>query len=125
MDIFVLPSLNEGLPMTILEAMAASKPVIATRVGAIPSVIKDGENGLLVDPKDSEGLRNAIASLLSDPERRRRMGDQAHAWVGRNYTSEAMALKYREMYEEVLGKPVPSAISARQMDRSNINARGA
>ena len=125
MDVFVLPSLNEGLPMTVLEAMAASKPVIATKVGAIGGVIKDGENGLLVNAKDSEGLRNAIASLLGDPERRRRLGDQAHAWVSQNYTSEAMALKYREMYEEVLGKPVPSAISARPMDHSNVDARGA
>jgi len=125
MDIFVLPSLNEGLPMTVLEAMAASKPVIATKVGAIGSVIKDGENGLLVNAKDSEGLRNAIASLLSDPERRRRLGDQAHAWVSQNYTSEAMALKYREMYEEVLGKPAPSAMSAQHVDHSNVNARGA
>lgn len=125
MDIFVLPSLNEGLPMTVLEAMAASKPVIATRVGAIPSLIKDGENGLLVAPKDSEGLRNTIASLLDDPERRRRMGDQAHAWVSRNYTSETMALKYREMYDDVLGKPASSAISARHMDHSSLNARGA
>jgi glycosyltransferase involved in cell wall biosynthesis len=124
MDIFVLPSLNEGLPMTVLEAMAASKPVIATRVGAIPSVIKDGESGLLVDPKNSEGLRNAIASLLDDPERRRRMGTQAHAWVSQNYTSEAMALKYRDMYEEVLGKPATSAISARHI-HSNVDARGA
>jgi glycosyltransferase involved in cell wall biosynthesis len=111
--------------MTVLEAMAASKPVIATRVGAIPSVIKDSENGLLVAPKDPEGLQNAIASLLNDPERRRRLGDQAHAWVSQNYTSEAMALKYREMYEEVLGKPAPSAISAQQVGHSNINARGA
>ena len=125
MDIFVLPSLNEGLPMTVLEAMAASKPVVATRVGAIPSVIKDGENGLLVTPKDSVGLRNAIASVLDDPERRRRMGDQAHAWVSQNYTSEAMALRYREMYEGVLGKPAPSAISTRQMDHSKVDARGA
>jgi glycosyltransferase involved in cell wall biosynthesis len=125
MDIFVLPSLNEGLPMTVLEAMAASKPVIATSVGAIPSVIRDGETGLLVAPKDSEGLRNAVASLLNDPGRRKRLGDQAHAWVSQNYTSEAMALKYREMYEEVLGKPAPSAISAQQMDHSNVNARGA
>jgi glycosyltransferase involved in cell wall biosynthesis len=125
MDIFVLPSLNEGLPMTLLEAMAASKPVIATRVGAIPSVINDGKNGLLVNAKDPESLRNAIASLLSDPERCQRMGDQAHAWVRQNYTSEAMALKYREMYEEVLGEPSPSAISAQQMDSSNVSARGA
>ena len=125
MDIFVLPSLNEGLPMTVLEAMAASKPVVATRVGAIPSVIKDGENGLLVDPKHSEGLRNAIASLLNDPERRRRLGDQAHTWVGRNYTSEAMALRYREMYEEVLGKRTTSEMPARHTDDSNLDARGA
>ncbi len=125
MDIFVLPSLNEGLPMTVLEAMAASKSVVATRVGAIPSVIKDGENGLLVNAKDSEGLQSAIAGLMRDPERRRRLGDQAHAWVSQNYTSEAMALKYREMYEEVLGKPAPSAISARQMGHSNVDARGA
>lgn len=125
MDIFVLPSLNEGLPMTVLEAMAASKPVIATRVGAIPGVIKDAENGLLVDPRNSEGLRNAIASLLDDPERRRRLGDRAHAWVSRNYTSEAMALKYREMYEEVLGKPASPAMPARQADHSKIDARGA
>jgi glycosyltransferase involved in cell wall biosynthesis len=124
-DVFVLPSLNEGLPMTVLEAMAASKPVIATRVGAIPNVIKDGENGLLVAPKDSEGLRNAIASLLSDPERRRRLGDQAHAWVSRNYTSEAMALRYREMYEEVLGRLATSTVSARPMDHFNVTARGA
>jgi len=125
MDIFVLPSLNEGLPMTVLEAMAASKPVIATRVGAIGSVIQDGKNGLLVAPKDPEGLQNAIAGLLSDPERRRRLGGQAHAWVSQNYTSEAMALKYRDMYEEVLRKPAPSAIYARQADHSNVDARGA
>src|SRR5438270_682481 len=73
MDIFVLPSLNEGLPMTILEAMAASKPVIATRVGAIPSVIKDGETGLLVNPEDVNGLRNALARLLTDSDLCRRI----------------------------------------------------
>jgi len=111
--------------MTVLETMAASRPVIATRVGAIPSLIKDGENGLLVAPKDAEGLRNAIASLLNDPERRRRLGNQAHAWVNQNYTAETMALKYREMYEEVLGKAAPSTISAQQADHSNVNARGA
>jgi glycosyltransferase involved in cell wall biosynthesis len=78
-----------------------------------------------VAPKDPEGLRNAVASLLNDPARRRRLGDQAHAWVSQNYTSEAMALKYREMYGEVLGKAAPSAISAQQVDHSNVNARGA
>jgi len=104
MDIFVLPSLNEGLPMTVLEAMAAAKPVVATRVGAIPNVIRDGETGLLVNPKDVSGLRDAIARLLTDPDLCRRMGTQAQEWVSRQYTSDAMALQYRAMYEEVLGK---------------------
>jgi glycosyltransferase involved in cell wall biosynthesis len=131
MDIFVLPSLNEGLPMTILEAMAASRPVVATRVGAIPSVIQDGENGLLVDPRDTDGLRNAIASLLSDPNLCRRMGERAHDWVSANYTSDAMALKYREMYNEVLGRPTLAAVPARRLDEqssndhSKLDARGA
>ena len=125
MDIFVLPSLNEGLPMTVLEAMAASKPVVASRVGAIPRVIKDGENGLLVDPRDAAGLRDAIASLLSDPNLCRRIGDKAHDWVSRNYTSEAMALKYRRLYDEVLGRPELASMPARPLDPSNGDARGA
>jgi glycosyltransferase involved in cell wall biosynthesis len=125
MDIFVLPSLNEGLPMTILEAMAASRPVIATRVGAIPTVIKDGENGLLVEARDTDGLRNALASLLSDPDRCRRLGDQAHAWVSANFTSEAMALQYRQMYEEVLAGPSQITVPARPMDHASTDARRA
>ena len=59
-DIFVLPSLNEGLPMTVLEAMASSRPVIASKVGAIPTVVRDGETGLLVDPKDVVGLKRPL-----------------------------------------------------------------
>ncbi|MGZ4878004.1 MAG: glycosyltransferase family 4 protein [Candidatus Angelobacter sp.] len=125
MDIFVLPSLNEGLPMTILEAMAASKPVIATKVGAIPTLIRNGETGLLVEARDTDGLRKAIARLLSDPDLCRRMGAEGHDWVSRNYTSEAMALKYRQMYEEVLGRPALVAVSARVLDNSNADARRA
>jgi glycosyltransferase involved in cell wall biosynthesis len=125
MDIFVLPSLNEGLPMTVLEAMAASRPVVATRVGAIPTVIKDGENGLLVNPGDSEGLRDAIGRLLSDPELCRRLGERGYEWVSRNHTAEAMALKYRQLYDEVLGKPELAVVPTRHADNANIKARGA
>jgi len=124
-DIFVLPSLNEGLPMTILEAMAASKPVIATRVGAIPSLIKDGDTGLLVGPRDADGLRNAIASLLSDSELCGRLGAAGHEWVSQNYTSEVMALKYRQMYEEVLGLPSIVTVPARALDNASVDARRA
>jgi glycosyltransferase involved in cell wall biosynthesis len=125
MNIFVLPSLNEGLPMTILEAMAASRPVIATRVGAVPRVIKDGETGLLVDPGDADGLRDAISSLLTDSDLCHRLGAAGHDWVSRNYTSEAMALKYRQMYEEVLGAPSVAAVPAPAMDNRNVDARRA
>jgi glycosyltransferase involved in cell wall biosynthesis len=125
MDIFVLPSLNEGLPMTILEAMAASKPVVATTVGAIPKVIKDGENGLLINPRSSEALRDALASLLSDPDKCGHMGEKAHDWVSRNYTSEAMSLKYRQLYEEVLGSPELAARPAQREDLADVDARRA
>jgi glycosyltransferase involved in cell wall biosynthesis len=125
MDIFVLPSLNEGLPMTILEAMAASRPVIATRVGAIPTVIKDGETGLLVDPGDANGLRDALARLLTDSDFSRRIGSAGHNWVSRNYTSEAMALKYRQMYDEVLGIAAIATVPAQALDNRNADARRA
>ena len=125
MDVFVLPSLNEGLPMTILEAMAASKPVIATRVGAIPSVIRDGETGLLVDPGDTYGLRNAVARLLSAPDLCHRIGAAGHAWVSRHYTSEIMALKYRQMYDEVLGIPSVISVATRPLNNRNADARRA
>jgi glycosyltransferase involved in cell wall biosynthesis len=125
MDLFVLPSLNEGLPMTILEAMASSRPVIATRVGAVPSVIIDGETGLLVAPRDSEGLRNAIARLLSDSDLRCRLGEQAHDWVSRNFTSEAMAAKYRQMYDHVLGRTSLATLPAPLADSASVDARGA
>jgi glycosyltransferase involved in cell wall biosynthesis len=125
MDVFVLPSLNEGLPMTILEAMAASRPVIATRVGAIPKVIKDGETGLLVDPGDANGLRDALARFLTDSDLCRRIGSAGHDWVSRNYTSEAMVLKYRQMYDDVLGTSAIAPVPARAVDDRNFDARGA
>jgi len=111
--------------MTILEAMAASRPVIATRVGAIPKVIKDGETGLLVDPGDVNGLRDALARLLTDSDLCRRLGFAGHEWVSRNYTSEAMALKYHQMYDEVLGTPAIATVPARTLDDRNIDARRA
>jgi glycosyltransferase involved in cell wall biosynthesis len=104
MDIFVLPSLNEGLPMTLLEAMAARKPVVATRVGAVPTVITDRENGLLIAPADEAGLTHALRQLLADPELCRYLGRNARAHVERNFTSSAMVQKYRTVYEAVLAR---------------------
>ncbi|HEU4416014.1 MAG TPA: glycosyltransferase family 4 protein [Candidatus Angelobacter sp.] len=125
MDIFVLPSLNEGLPMTVLEAMAASRPVIATRVGAIPSVISDGTTGLLVNPDDAGGLKDALARLLGDDELCQSLGAQGHAWVSRHYTSDAMAAQYRMMYDEVLSGRSLAAVPAATFDRSSAGAKSA
>ncbi len=124
MDIFVLPSLNEGLPMTLLEAMASSRPVVATRVGAIPSVIADGENGFLVGPRDAAGLKNAISRLLANPDLGQRLGARAHDWVNRHYTADAMAQKYRQLYEEVLeGQKNLAAAQAQRLNGSDARAR--
>jgi glycosyltransferase involved in cell wall biosynthesis len=104
MDIFVLPSLNEGLPLTLLEAMAARKPVIATRVGAVPTVITDQQTGLLIAPADEAALTQALRQLLTDPELRLRLGQNARVHVEQNFTAAAMVQKYRAVYEGVLSQ---------------------
>ncbi|MBX5468682.1 MAG: glycosyltransferase family 4 protein [Thermoleophilaceae bacterium] len=76
-DVFVLPSLSEGLPMALLEAMALGKAVVATRAGGVPEVVSDGVDGLLVEPGDPAALAAAVARLASDPELRRRLGEGA------------------------------------------------
>ena len=76
-DIFALPSLQEGLPLALLEAMSAALPVVATRVGAVPGVIRHLEDGWLVDPGDVAGLAQALEGLAGDVELRRRMGHAA------------------------------------------------
>jgi glycosyltransferase involved in cell wall biosynthesis len=74
-DVFCLPSRQEGFGIVFLEAMACGKPVVAARVSAVPETVVDGETGLLVDPNDSEALARALAVLLSDPKRRRVLGE--------------------------------------------------
>jgi glycosyltransferase involved in cell wall biosynthesis len=102
MDIFVLPSLNEGMPMTILEALAARRPVVATRVGGIPRLILPEQTGLLVEPGDTVGLRDAIARLLADPQLRQRLGENGYDCVRRNFSAQAMARNYLALYRRLL-----------------------
>ena len=102
-DIFALPSWNEGLPMSVLEAMAAGKPVVATEVGAVATAVVGGRTGILVRPGDIGWLTEAIASLAASPERARRMGQAGSARVRRYFTSEAMAKQYLELYSELPG----------------------
>lgn len=112
LDIFVLSSLNEGMPMVILEALGAGRPVVATRVGAIPRLIPEESIGLLVPPGDAAELGRAITHLLADPELRRRMGQNGQAWVRQHFSSEAMAASYLNLYEALVGKPAATVQGA-------------
>jgi glycosyltransferase involved in cell wall biosynthesis len=101
-DIFVLPSLNEGLGVAALEAMAAGKAVVASGVGGLAEMITDGLTGLLVPPRDSRGLSDAIATLIADPSRARALGRSAAAHVRKHFTLERMAAGNEDYYYELL-----------------------
>ena len=77
LDIFVLPSLKEGLPYVILEAMQAGLPIVASRVGGLPDLIESGRNGLLVPARDSQALADALRYLIINPVERKRLGEIA------------------------------------------------
>jgi glycosyltransferase involved in cell wall biosynthesis len=102
-DIYVNSSSIEGLPLTVLEAMSAGLPVVATRVGAIPHVIEHNVNGLLVDSGDKEGMTKAIDSLVNNKDLRRRLGDAARRIVKERFSVDRMAHEYREVYERLGG----------------------
>jgi glycosyltransferase involved in cell wall biosynthesis len=90
-DIFALPSTgNEGVPQALMQAMACALPVVATPVGSIGELVRDGETGLLVPPQDKDALAAAIARLLADPDLVERLGSRGRRFVESNYTNVAM-----------------------------------
>jgi glycosyltransferase involved in cell wall biosynthesis len=100
-DMLVLPSLNEGMGRVLVEAMAAGKPVVASRVGGIPDLVRDGETGYLVPPADERALANGIKKLLDDPANAKQMGlrGQEHC---RQFSLEAMIAKLDALYSELI-----------------------
>jgi glycosyltransferase involved in cell wall biosynthesis len=102
-DIFVLPSLNEGMGRVLVEAMAAGLPIVASSVGGIPDLVKHGENGLLVPPANEGALERAISDLLSDEARRKNMGETGKRMC-RPYSVEAMVDKIDALYKDLLEK---------------------
>lgn len=103
-DLFTLPSIQEGFPMVILEALAAGKAVIASEVGAIPDVIRHGDTGLLVPPGDADALADALCLLIEDQKARRRLGQSGHKLVREVYDFERTVGQYDDLYQNVLGK---------------------
>jgi glycosyltransferase involved in cell wall biosynthesis len=101
-DIFCLPSVQQGLGTTMLEAMALGRPVIATGVGGVSSVIRDGETGLLVPPRNSSVLAKRMVELLDNPPRARSIGNQARRLVIDEFNVADMVRKTAEIYRKAL-----------------------
>jgi glycosyltransferase involved in cell wall biosynthesis len=97
-DIFFQPSLWEAMSVVILEAMAAGKAIVATRVGETPHIIEDGVDGLLVNPGDVDGMASALVRLIADADLRRRLGDTAKRKVNERFTVEHMTHAYEQAY---------------------------
>ena len=101
-DVVALPSLYEGLPLSVLEAMAAGKPVVATAIGGTDEAIVDGETGVLVEPRDAAALAEALDGLISDPARAARLGAAGRRHVEENFASAQMVERVMHVYDELL-----------------------
>ncbi|MDU8910817.1 glycosyltransferase [Aestuariicoccus sp. MJ-SS9] len=107
-DVFVLPSFAEGVPVVLMEAMAAGVPVVTTRIAGIPELVEHGESGLLVAPGDAEALRDALQDLLDDPERRRDMGARGRARVLAEFDIRQEAARLSSLFQSYTkGAPPP------------------
>ncbi len=102
LDVFVLPSLSEGLSMAILEAMMAGKPVIATRVGGNPEIVLDGETGFLVPPRDSQTLADQLVTLLTNKEQAAQFAARGKRRAEGQFSLQTMVHAYQSLYDKCL-----------------------
>ncbi len=102
-DAMILPSVNEGTPVSAIESLAAGRPVVATRVGGVPDVVDEGEDGFLVEPGKPEELAERLERLARDPGLRERMGDYGREHVPARYAVERLVDDVDRLYRELLG----------------------
>ncbi|MEW5975371.1 MAG: glycosyltransferase [Acidobacteriota bacterium] len=120
MDVFLLTSIFEGLPLSVLEAMSVGLPVIATRVSGTPEAVLHNLTGLLIPPGDSPAVQEALIQLLEDPEKRAWMGEQGQLEVRKHFSKPIMAQQVRDIYENFVAEreapktPLPVLPSARK-----------
>lgn len=104
LDVVVLTSINEGTPVTLIEAMASAKPVVATRVGGVPDVVKDGVTGILVPPEDVIGLTQGILKLLEDKKLREDLGRAGREFVRERFSKDRLIRDMENLYTTILVK---------------------
>ena len=123
-DLMVLPSYTEGLPNVVLEAFAASLPVVATAVGGTPEVVTDGVNGFLVPPRNELALSNAIVQALKSPDGPGAMGRKGRERVVRDFSFEKQAGEYLRLFDKLAGRPssvnLPGRRSANRSDSVSV-----
>jgi len=102
LDVFALASIEEGMPMALLEAMASRLPVAATAVGAVPQIVVPGETGMLVKAGDAAEMAQAIAALLRDPALRERVGANGQRKVHERFSSQVMSQNYYKLYTRLI-----------------------
>jgi glycosyltransferase involved in cell wall biosynthesis len=102
-DVFVLPSNREGIGSILLDAMEQGLPVVASRVGGVPDIVRHDNNGVLIDPASPAQLRDAILALRADPEKRRAYGERGREFA-KHFTGDVMWQKYLALYESLLGR---------------------
>jgi L-malate glycosyltransferase len=121
-DVYANSSIHEGISLTILEAMAAGLPVVATRVGGTPEVVLDPETGVLVPVRSPAALAAALDNLLHTPGRRRAMGDAARVRVINHFSIDTMVTRYLEAYHSSLRRSISWIPSNRRLRRSRLTA---
>ena len=101
LEVAVLSSDYEGSPLSVMEYMAAGKPIVSTRVGGVPELLEDGRDAVLVEPRDPEAFAEAIGRLLRDPAEAKRLGEAARDRQRREYSLDAMVRRIESLYEEL------------------------
>jgi glycosyltransferase involved in cell wall biosynthesis len=112
-DVFVCPSREDNLPNVLLEAMACGTPAVAFAAGGIPEIVRPGVTGLLAEPEDVRSLRQAIAAILSDHQKREAMSRESRRIACQEYPLELQAERYRQLYQQLLARieqPLPGEV---------------
>jgi glycosyltransferase involved in cell wall biosynthesis len=124
-DVFVLPSLSEGVPLALLEAMLAARPIVATAVGEVPTVLDGGRAGVLAPPRDAAALAGALAGVLSDPAQARRLSAAAALRAAQEYTLDKMTERYAALYVDLLTRgPTPLLLEPGTIERPEATVGG-